>query len=179
MQLDIHVTLTAGHYHGEEWPPSPARLFQALVAATHRSAHGLLHSDVRDRALEWLESCPPPTIFAITTEPARELITGYVPNNDDGESKDFREHVKTAKSLRLHPLPSECRVTYRWEFAADGDSASADDPRFPPPVAVGRRAVFHCATWPGSRPELCRRMGICPTFVLRKRPANRRKSRRA
>ncbi len=127
MHLDIHVTFTAGHFHGGEWPPSPARLFQALVAATHRGAHGLLHSDVRDRALEWLESCPPPTIFATATEPARELITGYVPNNDDGESKDFRDHVKTAKSLRLHPLPSECRVTYRWEFAAEGDSAHHAD----------------------------------------------------
>ncbi|MFZ0826842.1 MAG: type I-U CRISPR-associated protein Csb2 [Verrucomicrobiia bacterium] len=127
MQLDIHVTFTAGHFHGAEWPPSPARLFQALVAATHRGAHGLLHSDIRNRALEWLESCPPPTIFAIATEPARELITGYVPNNDDGESKDFREHVKTAKSLRLHPLPPECRVSYQWEFAAEGDSAHHAD----------------------------------------------------
>ena len=50
MQLDIHVTFTAGHFHGAEWPPSPARLFQALVAATHRGAHGLLHSDIRNRA---------------------------------------------------------------------------------------------------------------------------------
>jgi CRISPR-associated protein Csb2 len=127
MQLDIHVTFTAGHFHGVEWPPSPARLFQALVAATHHGAHGLLHSDIRDRALEWLESCPPPAIFAITTELARELITGYVPNNDDGESKDFREHVKTAKSLRLRPLPSECRVTYRWIFPAKGESTHYAD----------------------------------------------------
>lgn len=127
MQLDIHVIFTAGHFHGAEWPPSPARLFQALVAATHRGAHGLLHSDVRDRALEWFESCPPPTILAIATEPSRELIIGYVPNNDNGESKDFREHVKTAKSLRLHPLPPECQVTYQWEFAAEGDSAQHVD----------------------------------------------------
>lgn len=127
MHLDIHVTFTAGHFHGFEWPPAPARLFQALVAATHRGAYGLLHSDVRDRALEWLESCRAPAILAIATEPSRELITGYVPNNDDGESKDLREHVKTAKSLRLHPLPPECRVTYRWEFASEGDSAHHAD----------------------------------------------------
>src|SRR5438876_7136275 len=100
MQLVIEVVFTAGHFHGEEWPPSPARLFQALVAATHRGAHGLLHADVRDRALEWLESFPAPTIVAIAAEPARELITNYVPNNDDGESGDFRAHVKAAKSLR-------------------------------------------------------------------------------
>lgn len=127
MLLDIHVTFTAGHFHGAEWPPSPARLFQALVAATHRGAHGLLHSEVRDRALEWLESCPPPTIFAIATQPARELITGYVPNNDDGESTDFREHVKAAKQLRIHPLPPDCPVTYQWEFVTDGRSSHHAD----------------------------------------------------
>ncbi|MES2569513.1 MAG: type I-U CRISPR-associated protein Csb2, partial [Verrucomicrobiota bacterium] len=127
MQLEIHVTFTAGHFHGFEWPPSPARLFQGLVAATHRGAHGLLHADVRDRALEWLESCPAPAIIAIATNPARELITNYVPNNDDGESSDFREHVKAAKSLRLHPLPSDCRVTYRWEFVSDGDATRHAD----------------------------------------------------
>ena len=122
MHLDIHVTFTAGHFHGFEWPPAPARLFQALVAGTHRGAHGLLHADVRDRALEWLESLSAPAIVAITTAPARELITNYVPNNDDGESGDFREHVKAAKSLRLHPLPSDCRVTYRWELAPGEES---------------------------------------------------------
>jgi len=122
MDLHIHVTFTAGHFHGFEWPPAPARLFQALVAGTHRGAHGLLHADVRDRALEWLESLSAPAIVAIPTAPARELITNYVPNNDDGETADFREHVKAAKSLRLHPLPAECRVTYRWEFAPAEDS---------------------------------------------------------
>jgi|GEM_PF-2765618 len=122
MHLDIHVTFTAGHFHGFEWPPAPARLFQAFVAGTHRGAHGLLHADVRDRALEWLESLSAPTIVAIPTTPARELITTYVPNNDDGETADFCEHVKAGKSLRLHPLPADCRVTYRWEFAASEDS---------------------------------------------------------
>ena len=101
MHLDIHVTFTAGHFHGFEWPPAPARLFQTLVAGTHRGAHGLLHADVRDRALEWLESLPAPAILAIATKPARELITNYVPNNDDGETADFREHVKAG-------IPSAC-----------------------------------------------------------------------
>lgn len=31
--LCISVTFLTGRYHGEEWPPSPARLYQALVAA--------------------------------------------------------------------------------------------------------------------------------------------------
>jgi len=122
MHLDIHVTFTAGHYHGWEWPPAPARLFQALVAGTHRGAHGLIQTEVRDRALRWLEKCEPPTIFAPPTQPARELITGYVPNNDDGASKDLREHIKAAKSMRLHPLPAECRITYRWEVDREIDA---------------------------------------------------------
>lgn len=127
MHLDIHVTFTAGHFHGFEWPPAPARLFQALVAGTHRGAHGLLHADIRDRALEWFESLPAPAIAAISTAPARGLITNYVPNNDDGQTADFREHVKAAKPLRLHPLPAECRVTYRWEFTPDDNSGRHAD----------------------------------------------------
>jgi CRISPR-associated protein Csb2 len=127
MILEIHVTFTAGHFHGAEWPPSPARLFQALVAATHHGAHGLLHTEVRDRALEWLEALPLPEIVAINTETSRELLTNYVPNNDDGDKRDFREHIKTAKSLRVHPLPPECRVTYRWKFEpGDGAEKHAD-----------------------------------------------------
>ena len=59
MILEIEVNFTAGHFHGEEWPPSPARLFQALVAGSHRGAHGLMNQAVRDEALRWLERQEP------------------------------------------------------------------------------------------------------------------------
>lgn len=127
MFLHVYVTFTAGHYHGNEWPPSPARLFQALVAATHRGAYGLIHAEVRDHALEWLESLTAPVIMAPHVDTSREDITNYVPNNDDGETKDRLAHVKAAKSMQLRFLPSETRVDYRWEFEADGESSPYAD----------------------------------------------------
>ena len=67
--LLIVVRFSEGRYHGQDdgfngadgWPPSPGRLFQALVAAAARGAN-LLPEDVR--ALEWMEGLKPPRIAA-------------------------------------------------------------------------------------------------------------------
>jgi len=81
--LHIAATFLDQRYHGRgdggepEWPPSPLRLFQAIIAANgeHVGIDGLL-----DRALTWLEQQPPPLIIA----PRHELGAAYclsVPNN--------------------------------------------------------------------------------------------------
>ena len=61
-----------------EWPPHPARLFSALVAAW-------ADADEPDRseraALEWLESQPPPGIAASGAVP-RRVVSHFVPIND-------------------------------------------------------------------------------------------------
>ena len=61
-----------------EWPPHPARLFSALVAAW-------AEADEPDRseraALEWLESQPPPGIAASGAVP-RRVVSHFVPIND-------------------------------------------------------------------------------------------------
>ena len=120
MILQLEVTFTAGHFHGDEWPPSPARLFQALVAASHQGAHGLLHQSERDAALRWLERQPPPAILAPEAVRQRDHLVNYVPNNDD----DFkgldnagyeRSHVRTDKSLGGWFFAAPSTVTFRWE----------------------------------------------------------------
>src|SRR5581483_6685460 len=58
--LAIYVRLHDGRYHGRgDWPPSPARLFQALVAGAGLS--GPLQEKERE-ALRWLEALPAPII---------------------------------------------------------------------------------------------------------------------
>ena len=83
--LCISIRFQASIYHGRadggesEWPPSPMRLFQALVSAATNGGGDGLPSDV-DGALRWLERQPPPTIVA----PPAMRGTGYrlsVPNN--------------------------------------------------------------------------------------------------
>jgi len=63
--LCISIHFLGDEFHGRgdqgkpEWPPSPLRLFQALVAAGSR-----LGGNQADDALRWLEQQPPPVIIA-------------------------------------------------------------------------------------------------------------------
>ena len=58
--LLITVRLHDGRYHGTgDEPPSPARLFQALVAGT--GLGGPLDQEETE-ALGWLQNCKPPVI---------------------------------------------------------------------------------------------------------------------
>jgi CRISPR-associated protein Csb2 len=61
-----------------EWPPHPARLFSALVAAAYESGLG----ESARAALLWLEGLPPPCICAEETARAQAPVTAYVPVND-------------------------------------------------------------------------------------------------
>jgi CRISPR-associated protein Csb2 len=125
MILEIEVTFTAGHFHGEEWPPSPARLFQALVAASHHGAHGLIHREVRDDSLRWLERQQPPSILAPEAVRQREHLINYVPNNDDEFGEDA--HVRTDKSIGAWFFPQSSAVAYQWQIAAEADATKQAD----------------------------------------------------
>lgn len=90
--MGLHLLLTV-HLHGDgqgsaryhgmyqgapEWPPAPARVFQALVAGV---ARGNLLPESVIPAFEWLERLDPPLIGA----PVRTLgqrFSMFVPNND-------------------------------------------------------------------------------------------------
>jgi CRISPR-associated protein Csb2 len=61
-----------------EWPPHPSRLFSALVAAAYESGLG----ESARAALLWLESLPPPHIYADEAPAAQSPVTAYVPVND-------------------------------------------------------------------------------------------------
>jgi CRISPR-associated protein Csb2 len=80
--LHISVHFLGDEFHGRcdhdesEWPPSPLRLFQALVAVNAR-----IENQAKD-ALQWLEQQSPPVIVA--TECAAIQPSGYktyVPDN--------------------------------------------------------------------------------------------------
>ncbi|WP_437600217.1 type I-U CRISPR-associated protein Csb2 [Sorangium sp. So ce590] len=84
--LAIEVALLTGRYVATaadergraEWPPHPARLFSALVAAYFEALDPA--ADER-AALEWLERQGPPEITAPEAA-AREVVTVFVPVND-------------------------------------------------------------------------------------------------
>ncbi len=83
-QLCLAITFLDPRFHGRrdggepEWPPSPLRLFQAIVAAAAAPTGRI--DDRTAEALRWFERLPPPRI---TAPPARtgEPYRLSVPNN--------------------------------------------------------------------------------------------------
>ena len=128
--LLITVRFHEGRYHGQEdrfngadWPPSPGRLFQALVAAAARGAK-LLADDTR--ALEWLEGLAPPRIAAPVARRGR-AVTLFVPNNDldsvGGDPARVSE-IRVSKQWRPSFFDPNQPVLYLWDFASGSAKAT-------------------------------------------------------
>lgn len=98
--------------HGEhgrvEWPPHPARVFMAMVAAHYQT--GACEGE-RD-ALLWLEKEPSPEIHAPDAEPCR-VVTQFVPVNDKAGPAKSQMH---SLSLTRHRID---RVFARASLASD------------------------------------------------------------
>ena len=106
-----------GRYHGlPDWPPSPARLFQALIAGI-ASGTALESDDVE--ALEWLESLAPPAIAAPKVMRGQGYLH-YLPNNDlDAVGGDPRRmsKIRTAKkTIRPMLFDAGAPLLYVWFF---------------------------------------------------------------
>jgi CRISPR-associated protein Csb2 len=64
-----------------EWPPSPLRVFQALIAASAARWNERIQLSYAVPALEWLERQSPPTIAATVGTPSNNPYLLYIPNN--------------------------------------------------------------------------------------------------
>jgi CRISPR-associated protein Csb2 len=98
-----------------EWPPHPARMFAALVAAYEECNLG---DDAR-AALEWLEALPEPGIYADPPEHegwVREAHEIFVPVNDSSQIPERR-----SRQARWFPAftPRDRHVCFIWNDASD------------------------------------------------------------
>lgn len=134
--MALHLLLTV-HLHGDgqgsaryhgvnqgapEWPPAPARVFQALVAG---GARGNALPESLVPALEWLERLEPPIIGA----PSRTLgqrVALFVPNNDGDSLTDPRDvsPLRTKKAVQPSLFAESEPLLYAW--ALPDDSALAN-----------------------------------------------------
>ena len=139
------VRFHEGRYHGLdnrkalEWPPSPARLFQALMAG---SARGAAVPQATVTALDWLEQLPPPVIAAPHGTPGQAFTT-YVPNNDldaalpKGKAPNIDSAVaaiRIGKSIRPTLFDHGTPILYCWPFNGDSKAATA--------LAVAARGLY-------------------------------------
>jgi CRISPR-associated protein Csb2 len=114
--LLVSVHFHEGRYYGRpEWPPSPARLFQALLAG---AASGK-NLPAEDRAaLAWLEQREPPIIAAPAKRDGGGFIN-YVPNNDlDSVGRDPGRisEIRAGKLIKPLLFDASIALLYAWSF---------------------------------------------------------------
>lgn len=101
--LAIHVELLTGRYvataHDDrrraEWPPHPARLFSALVAA-HYDCETPNPSE--REALHWLENQPAPSMRVSRTAGRRDVLDVFVPVNDVTTLGDLEKPLRDSRA---------------------------------------------------------------------------------
>lgn len=145
-----HLLLTVrfldDRYHGlldrggpPEWPPSPFRLFQALVAGVARRGELVDGKDVPSntnykpigQALDWLQRRTrehPPIIIAPKSKTG-QAITRFVPNNDGDKKFDRQERLAakpTIPTLFILKEGQKPEVHYIWDVAGTNDCPIAD-----------------------------------------------------
>lgn len=112
-KLVVEVRFHDGRYHGAgEAFPSPARLFQALVAATSMGAE----APTEQEALSWLEQQGPPTV-ALPRFRLGQALTMFVPHND-ADVKAI-EDIRAKKTQQPWFFDVDIPFVYCWEFNDD------------------------------------------------------------
>jgi CRISPR-associated protein Csb2 len=130
--LIIQVRLHDGRYHGEgDWPPCPARLFQALVAAA--GLNGTLAS-MHD-SLDWLQKQSAPIVGAPRARrvPHLERVMFYMPNNDldavQGDPRRMAEIRSATKIFQPYLFDANVPFLYAWVGIANEDKHHAENIR--------------------------------------------------
>ena len=116
--LVITIRFLGDRFHGRtengrepEWPPSPLRLFQAVLAGAAARWHDVSLRDREFPALEWFQKLGPPQIIAPAAQRGRPLLK-YVREN----LSDVDPEKRDAKLLLPTLFCGEPKVTYCWSI---------------------------------------------------------------
>ncbi len=120
--LVIGVRWHQGRYHGTgPWPPSPARLFQALVAGVGLRAEW---SQEDTDAFEWLERLDPPVI-AVPPHVDGQRFREFLPNNDldavGGDPRNIAKIRGATKDVRPVLFDERLPMLYAWSLDSGND----------------------------------------------------------
>jgi len=129
--LCISVTLLDDLFHGcrdnqePEWPPSPMRLFQALLAGSRLACRNGEWNGAKAEAFRWLERQGPPMIIGPGARSPADY-TLFIPNND-ADKKLERQDRLSSKLVRPQRIstadcadPSLPRLHYLWAIDDEG-----------------------------------------------------------
>jgi CRISPR-associated protein Csb2 len=128
--LTVHFLDPVASFHGRrdgdeaEWPPSPLRLFQALVAASAARWREGQFADYAQPALNWLEAHTP-IVVAPSVQTKRTPYRMYVPNNaadlvtsawSRGNADASIAELRIEKDVRPTRLVGGDSVHYLWNL---------------------------------------------------------------
>ena len=125
LRADPDGTALTGRLTRGEWPPSPARLFAALVAAdgTRRASRVTDGSE-----LLWLEGLPPPAIHAGSASWHQVLEPRFVVKGGGTSRSTHQEYVAREGALHrpgVRVVPGNPLVVYRWDVEPPNDRTLA------------------------------------------------------
>ncbi len=129
-----------------EWPPSPLRLFQSLVAASAARWNERINLQHALPALFWLERQHPPKLIAAGTQPAKAKYRLYVPDNvgdkvaaswSRGGAASIADY-RVAKDVHLTRLNGET-VHYLYQI----DEADLQFPEHEDTLIAAARSITH------------------------------------
>ena len=119
---DPDGTANTGRLSRGEWPPTPSRLFAALVAAdgTRQQCRVTDGSE-----LLWLEGLPAPVVYAHPRTHHQPLRQRYVVKGERAPAKNtHQEYVGRSGTVHrpgVRVAPREPRVVYQWNVTAPAD----------------------------------------------------------
>ena len=127
--IEISVRFLGGEFvaqtHGltSEWPPHPARLLYALIAAWHDGGNQPAEGDT----LRWLEGQDAPSIIAAREAPDETyeawLPMNSIPNWDKKGSK--RPTIPKTRRMRASRYVGDAPVSFVWDVSAPVQHESA------------------------------------------------------
>jgi CRISPR-associated protein Csb2 len=117
--LCISITYLDPYFHGQgdygpEWPPSPWRLFQSILATAARN-HGL-----DEQAFKWLEDLDPPVILSPTkVNEKKRIIKMYVPDNSSDRILNRQERLSEKEMRPTMIKEPEIPLHYIWSIESE------------------------------------------------------------
>ncbi len=121
--VHLHDRFHGMAFGAPEWPPSPARVFQALLAGVGR---GRGTPERALDALRWLETLSPPQIAAPRAKLGTEQLL-YVPNNDlDAKGGDPSKvsDIRVAKRVLPRLVETNDPLLYVWTWEGPTEHVS-------------------------------------------------------